>query len=145
MTTAPALSPDAAMVLGLAGTALPFARTPDEEAERWLRVMRLQGDVGGVLQAVGVGEARLEEPDRPENRGGRPQPEGDRDVVTLVTEHATRLAAGRGAGSVTTTDVLRAVMHVYGEDFDRALQAHGADRDEVLERIDHPAAGPRQD
>jgi hypothetical protein len=28
-----------------------------------------------------------------------------------------------------------AVMHVYGEDFDRVLRVHGTDRDEVLERL----------
>jgi len=145
MTTAPALSTDAAMVLGLAGTALPFARTPEDEVERWLRVMRLHGDVGGVLQSVGVGEARLEEPDRPQNGGGQREPEGDRDVVAQVTEQAGRLAAERGASAVATTDVLRSVMHVYGDDFDRALRAHGTDRDEVLERIDRPAAEPHQD
>src|SRR5436190_732816 len=40
MSSAPTLAPDAAMVLGIASTALPFARTPDDEAERWLRVLR---------------------------------------------------------------------------------------------------------
>ena len=36
-----------------------------------------------------------------------------------------------------------AVMHVYGEDFDRVLQAHGTDRGEVLARlrISRPLAG----
>ena len=43
------LVPDAAMVLGIVSTALPFARTPEDEAERWLRVLRLHGEVGAVL------------------------------------------------------------------------------------------------
>ena len=34
------------MVLGIASTAMPFALTADEEAEHWLRVLRLHGDVG---------------------------------------------------------------------------------------------------
>ena len=144
MMTSSSLSPDAAMVLGLAGTALPFARTPDEEAERWLRVLRLHGDVGGALQAVGVGEAPLEAPP-PAADAERPASERDRDAVALVTEHAAQLAGERGAAAVDTTDVLRAVMHVYGEDFDRALRAHGTDRDEVLERIDRSAAAPPAD
>ena len=35
-----------------------------------------------------------------------------------------------------------AVMHVYGEDFDRVLRAHGTDRDEVLARLDLQTAQP---
>src|SRR5262245_66278906 len=56
MSTRPALAPDAAMVLGIAATAIPFARTPEEEAERWLRVLRLHGEVGNALQSLGVSE-----------------------------------------------------------------------------------------
>ena len=66
----PALSRDAAMVLGLAGTALPFARTREDEAERWLRVLRLHGGVAGALQAVGVGEAPLQRPHKPVSSPG---------------------------------------------------------------------------
>ena len=47
------------MVLGIASTAMPFARTADEEAERWLRVLRLHGEVGAALQALGVSEDSL--------------------------------------------------------------------------------------
>jgi hypothetical protein len=43
---------------------------------------------------------------------------------------------------VGTTEVLLAVMEVYGEDFDRVLAAHGTDRDEVLARLGAPT-GPR--
>ncbi len=52
-----------------------------------------------------------------------------------MTEHAARIAAERGAGGVSTADVLLAVMHVYGKVFERALRAHGTDTDEVLERL----------
>jgi hypothetical protein len=34
-------------------------------------------------------------------------------------------------------------MHVYGEDFDRVLQVHGTDRDEVLARLELLDASPR--
>src|ERR1019366_7136527 len=51
LTPGLALAPDAAMVLGIASTAMPFARTREEEAERWLRVLRLHGEVGIALQA----------------------------------------------------------------------------------------------
>ena len=56
-------------------------------------------------------------------------------MVAQVTENAVHIASRRGATGVTTTDVLMAVMHVYGADFDRVLQAHGTDREEVLERL----------
>ena len=59
MTETPTLSNDAAMVLGLAGTAMPFAGSREEEAERWLRVLRLHGDVSGSLQALGIGEVPI--------------------------------------------------------------------------------------
>ncbi len=59
----------------------------------------------------------------------------DRDAVAQVTEDALHIASRRGATGVATTDVLMAVMHFYGEDFDRVLRAHGTDRDEVIERL----------
>jgi hypothetical protein len=124
------------MVLGIAATAMPFARTPEDEAERWLRVLRLHGEVGIALQALGVSEGSLqvqgEGTDRPR---GAPASVDDRDVVAQVTEDAGHIASRRGAIGVATTDVLMAVMHLYGADFDRVLRAHGTDRDEVIERL----------
>jgi hypothetical protein len=138
----PSLAPDAAIVLGIASTAMPFARTPEEEVERWLRLLRLHGQVGSALQALGVSEGPLPQP------GESPGPDGAvvsdgvaHDGVARVTEHAVRIAGERGAGAIATTDVLVAVMDVYGKDFDRVLRAHGSDRDEVLDRLglSHPA------
>ena len=40
------LSQDAALVVALAGTAMPFAHSAEDEAERWLRALRLHGQVG---------------------------------------------------------------------------------------------------
>jgi ATP-dependent Clp protease ATP-binding subunit ClpA len=132
----PALAPDAAMVLGIASTAMPFARTPAAAAERWLRVLRLTGEVGTALQALGVSEGPLgalgESIDR-EQTG--PASVDEHDAVAQVTEHAVRIASQRGATEVTTTDVLMAVMRLYGADFDRVLRAHGTDRDQVIERL----------
>jgi hypothetical protein len=132
----PILAPDAAIALGIASTAMPFARTPEAEVERWLRVLRLHGQVGIALQALGVSEEPLPgeaaSPDR--ERAGTPGG-AERDAVARVTEHAVRIADERGARALATTDVLMAVMHVYGEDFDRVLRVHGTDRDEVLERL----------
>ena len=136
MSPGPTLAPDAAIVLGIAATAMPFARTPDEELERWLRLLRLHGEVGTALQALGLSEGPL--PD-PEERGvasrQAPADSSPRDAVALVTEQAVSLAGERGAHALTTADLLLAVMRVYGDDFDRALRAHGTDRDEVLAEL----------
>jgi hypothetical protein len=143
MSAAPTIAPDAAIVLGIASTAMPFARTPEEAAERWLRVLRLNGEAGVALQALGVSEAPLRAPGKHSDRE-RTGTAGveHRDVVSEVTEHAVRLARERGADEVATTDVLMAVMHVYGADFDRVLRAHGTDRDELIERLGAGALGP---
>jgi len=133
------------MVLGLAGTALPFARTREDEVERWLRVLRLHGDVATSLQSVGIGEAALQRPHKPVSSPGLGRGPNGTDAVDLVTERAGRIAAEHGAVSVSTTEVLRAVMDVYGEDFDRVLESYGTDRAEVLERLDRAAAAPPRD
>jgi hypothetical protein len=135
MSAGPTLAPDAAMVLGIASTAMPFARNREAEAERWLRLLRLHGEVGIALQALGVSETALPPPvdDREDRRD--PDDAQHPDAVEAVTEHTVRIARERGAHGVATADVLMAVMHVYGEDFDRVLRAHGTDRDEVLERL----------
>ncbi len=144
MSTGSVLAPDAAMALGIASTAMPFARTPEDEAERWLRVLRTHGEAGIALQALGVSEGPLETSrgDAPESQGSAPAvagvPDGaadDRDAVAQVTEHALDIASRRGADGVGTLDLLMAVMRIYGEEFDRVLRAHGTDRDEVLERL----------
>ncbi len=141
----PTLSRDAAMVLGLAGTALPFARTRADEVERWLRVLRLHGDVAGSLQSVGIGEAALQRPHKPVSSPGLAREPSDSDAVDLVTERAGHIAAEHGAASVSSTDVLRAVMDVYGEDVERVLDSYGTDRAELLERLDRAAAAPPRD
>jgi hypothetical protein len=138
MNDGPVLAPDAAMVLGIASTAIPFARTPEDQAERWLRLLRLHGETGVALQALGVSEVPLPEVEgaHHEDPTASALPEGsDGDVVARVTEHVVRIARERGASGVDTTDVLIAVMEVYGDEFDRVLRAHGTDRVEVLERL----------
>lgn len=129
---------DAAMVLGMASTAIPFARSREAEAERWLRILRLHGEAGAALQALGVSEAPLEGSGEADASPGE-QPDGG-DVVARVGERAARAAGRRGASAVGTSDVLMAVMEVYGTEFNHVLRAHGTDRDEVLERLEARAA-----
>jgi hypothetical protein len=155
MSSKPTLAPDAAMVLGIAATAIPFARTPEDEAERWLRVLRLHGEVGNVLQSIGVSEEVISlttenghaDPAAADPAASGPPPGAGsgtastdsagkrRDVIALVGQYAERIAAARGSAGVATTDVLVAVLQVYGPVFEQALRAHGTDADEVLERL----------
>jgi hypothetical protein len=136
MIDSPTVAPDAAIVLGIASTAMPFARTPEAEAERWLRILRLHGEAGAALQALGVSEGRLQEPghDAEEEhvRGGLQE---RADPVERVIDEALEIARRRGAAGVATTDLLLAVVCVYGDDFDRVLEAHGTDRDELMQRL----------
>jgi hypothetical protein len=142
MKAVPTLAPDAAIVLGIASTAMPFARTPKEAAERWLRVLRLNGEAGVALQALGVSEGPLQEPGEKNDREQAGAAGDDRDAVSQVTEHAVQIARERGATGVTTTHLLIAVMRVYGADFDHVLRAHGTDRDAVLEQLGASALDP---
>jgi hypothetical protein len=141
MSVEPGLAPDTAMVLGMASTAMPFARTPEAEAERWLRILRIHGDAGLLLQALGVSDEALAAPGEEQRSPAGAQDtaeEGsgaDHDAVAEVAAEATTLARRRGSAAIATADVLMAVMHVYGEDFDRVLSAHGTDREAVLELL----------
>src|SRR4051812_48589187 len=133
------LSQDAAIVLALAETAIPFAISQEDEAERWVRLLRLHGQVGGALQALGVGEAPLSTMAVPQAvRVLRSRPLGQ-DPVADVTQAARRLAGRRGARSAATVDVLFAVIGVYGRTFDRALYIRGTSVEELLGRL---AAAP---
>jgi len=128
------LSEDAALVAALAGTAMAFSHCAEDEAERWLRALRLHGQVGSVLQGLGVGESPLateseaicEDPSTP--------PLGQ-DALDKTVREAERHAASRGVDTVGTADLLTAVLDVYGELMDRALEVRGATRGEVVERI----------
>jgi hypothetical protein len=127
------LSQDAALVVALAGTAMPFAHSAEDEAERWLRALRLHGQVGATLQALGVGEAPLmTEHEQP---NGADTPPLGADVLDDVTRRAGDFAAGREAQTVGTADLLMAVFDVYGKLFERALYLRGTSRDELVEKL----------
>src|SRR3954471_4938489 len=89
------LSQDAAIVLALADTAIPFAASREDEAERWVRVLRLHGQVGGVLQALGIGAAPLE------TTAYIPSESRPGVTVGAVAAAAQRFGAARGAGLVS--------------------------------------------
>jgi hypothetical protein len=138
------LSQDAALVVALAGTALPFARSGEDEVERWLRALRLHGQVGGALQALGVGEAPLSSgPGAEQLDGDAAAPPLGTGVLDAVTRRATLVATARRAETVGTADLLFALMDVYGKLFDRLLYMRGTSRDELGERL--AVAGARSD
>ena len=129
------LSQDAALVVALAGTAMPFAHSAEDEAERWLRALRLHGQVGATLQSLGVGEAPLMAGSEHEQGDGGGTPTLGPDVLDDVTRRASDFAAGREGDAVGTTDVLFAVFDVYGSLFERALYTRGTSRDELVEKL----------
>lgn len=138
------LSDDAALVATLVGTALPFSHSAEDEAERWLRALRLHGQVGATLQALGVGEAPLEAG----GHGARPKPGATPPLGQEALERAVRAAeghaAGRGTATAGTADLLCGVLDVYDELFDDALARRGTTRTEVLERLAEPAEDPER-
>jgi hypothetical protein len=133
------LSQDAALVVALAGTAMPFAHSAEDEAERWLRALRLHGQVGAALQALGVGESHLMTGSQAEEDGPGTPPLGA-DVLDEVTRRAGGFAAAREAETVGTPDLLFAVLDIYGKLFDRALYLRGTSREELTERLGGAAA-----
>ena len=132
LSSPPPISQDAAIVLALASTAIPFATDETDEAERWLRVMRLHGQVGAALQALGVPEAPLETAaDRPVAERRRRRDAASNPVTEILTR-SRDLARRRGAATTGTLEILFAVLSVYEGTFDRVLYARGTSRDELL-------------
>lgn len=136
------MSQDAALVAGLAGTAMPFAHSAQDQAERWLRVIRLHGRVGTAMQALGVGEVSLMTGPEPldEATSGTPLPEGD--VVARVVGRSGELAREHRADTVGTIDLLFALFEEYGKLMDRALYLRGTSREELVERLAETAESP---
>jgi ATP-dependent Clp protease ATP-binding subunit ClpA len=147
-TTHIPLSQDAALVIALAGTAIPFAHSAEDEAERWLRAMRLQGEVGKLLQALGVGEAPLMETPWSDSASG--PTDGDTpplgtEGLERVAQAAERTAMEHEAESVGTEHVLLGVLEVYDKLFEKALYVRGTSREELMEHLGdpHPARSSR--
>src|SRR4051794_21600045 len=136
------LSQDAAIVLALAETAIPFAVSVEDEAERWVRLLRLHGQVGLALQSLGVGEAPLSTMAQPHAvRVLRSRPLGENPVAD-VTLAARRLASKRGARAAATVDVLFAVIGVDGRGLGRALYIPGPSLEGALQGGPGATRGP---
>jgi len=127
------LSQDAALIVALAGTAIPFAHSAEDEAERWLRALRLHGEVGRIMQALGVSESPLT--DDPVSHETPPFSE---QVLERVTRGAAAYTAERGGDSVGTQDLLRAVVEIYGKLFERVLYVRGTSARELIEHLGDP-------
>lgn len=128
----PALSRAAAETLAMAEAIVPLAPVREEEAERWLRLLRANGRVGETLAAAGVPTRPAlpvaDQPPPPSRREGR-------ERVHEVSRRARRLAALHRAETVDTLHLLFALLDVYGTSFDRALYTHGVSRDGVLAEL----------
>jgi hypothetical protein len=105
--------------------------------------MRLHGQVGAILQGLGVGEAPLMTGSETDHSNGHGTPNLGPDVLDDVTERATEFAVTREAENIGTADILFAVLDVYGKRFDRALYMRGTSRDELVERLTSAAAQRR--
>jgi anti-sigma B factor antagonist len=108
------LSRDAALALGLAGTALPFSASREDEAERWARIFLAHGNPPAPTVDVPLTPAAPERSDDTQN-----------ERLERVLTHAADIARQRGASAIRTGDVLRGVLTVYGAAFERAMQGHG--------------------
>lgn len=127
----PPLSSDAAIVVGLAATALPFAESEVDELRRWLRILSAHGEAGRALRCVGLTDGGIEAPGA---RGaGASGPSAHADSLTRVTAAAAAIAADREAPTASTVDLLLAVMIVYGDVFDHELRARGTSSTELIE------------
>jgi hypothetical protein len=120
----------AKMAVGLAATALPFARSDAEQAERWLRILRVNGAVGNAMQGIGLPEYPLVA-----DAGPPPVDPCRPDALAMVIEAAEGSARERDGDAITTEDVFVGVAETYGPAFDHALAIRGTTVAEVLERM----------
>ncbi len=130
-----AMSQDATLVAALAGTAMPFARSAEDQVERWVRALRLHGRVGSAMQGLGIGEAplRVEYKINGDPPAVTPAPSGD--VTEQVVRRACEIGTARGADSADTADLLNALLEIYEPLLDRALEMRGSSRKELLARL----------
>jgi hypothetical protein len=127
---------DAAKIaVALAATALPFARSHAEQAERWLRILRVHGAVGNALQGLGLPE----EPFIAGPEGATVEPCRP-DAFEAVIATAASRCRERGDAGISTEDLFFGVLATYGPAFEHALAIRGTSSAEVLEVIGVPRA-----
>jgi anti-anti-sigma factor len=131
------LSEDAATVVGLVSTAMPFADGPVDQAERWLKVLSRNGDAGFVLDAAGVRDRSSETLATPSGSAASAPLAPGVDPVDAVTAHANRVVRSRGETTTRSTDLLEAVRDIYGDVFEEVLRRHSAEPEGALERLSH--------
>jgi anti-sigma B factor antagonist len=139
----PRLSSDAAIVVGLAATSLPFAESTVDELRRWVRILSAHGEAGRALRGVGVTDADVAYQAPGAGASDAGSPSAHAESLMRVSAAAAVIASDRQAASVSTVDLLLAVMTVYGDAFDRELRARGtgtADLIECLASSPEPAA-----
>jgi hypothetical protein len=132
----PPPSRDAAAVITLASVSVPPSAQPVEQAERWLRILRLHGRVGQALQGVGVPESPVATVAEPVPAPGDPATE--MDSPAMVAEWAAKLAQGSGAPTVDTVHVLFAARKIFGTSLDRALYRRGTTWDQLVRGLTAP-------
>ena len=117
------LSGDAALVLGLAATAMPFSHSAEDQSESWLRTLRLHGGVGKALAGLGMSEEQLIARAVPARQcTGTPVPDGD--VVERVARSAVEFTVARGGQTTGTADLFFALLrHLRAHDGPRAVHA----------------------
>jgi hypothetical protein len=130
----PCYCSSAKMTVALAATAMPFASTNSEEAERWLRVLRVNGAVGNALQSLGLPE----EPFEAGHSGDEDDPCRPDSVDAVIAAAMAECEAG-GRDAITTTDLFVGVLNTYGPAFENALSIRGTSPDEVLDLVRKPA------
>jgi hypothetical protein len=134
------LSREVIIALELAETTVPYARSQQGEAERWLRILRRLERTGDALGALGVADGPLESPAE-----ARMSYEGEPSVsVEEVAERAEMYAHARGGEVIGTIDLLFAVLGTYGRDFSKALYRSGVARELLLDHLtmqveEHPS------
>jgi hypothetical protein len=131
------LSEDAATVVGLVSTAMPFAAGPVDQVERWLKVLSRNGDAGFVLDAAGIGDRSSVDMEPASAPAASTSLEPDVDPVDAVTTYANRAVRSRGETTTRSTDLLEAVRDLYGDVFEEVLRRHSAEPDGALDRLSH--------
>jgi len=124
-------SREVTIALELADTTVPFARSRQGEAERWLRILRRLERTGDALAALGV-------PDGPLESAAEARMAFEHDPVVSVQEVAERAemyARARGGRVVGTIDLLFGVLGTYGKDFSKALYRCGVVRELLLDHL----------